>query len=315
MLTDRRLPFLNGIRAFEAAARLGSFVRAGEELHVTAAAVSRLVKLLEDRMGVALFERAANRLTLTEAGRAYREGLTPLLDGLARLTDSIADIAGRRALTVGVGPTFAVRWLIPRLADLRRRAPDVEVRITTGGAAAPFSDSWTCGIRLGDGEWPGLVATALFAADLTPVCAPALAARLRRPKHLRDATLLRVAHAPGDWPRWFAAAGVEGVKADGPVFDFYGQAQQAAADGVGVAMGIRPYIDDDLAAGRLVAPFDLSVPKEKGWFLVHREARSLEPGFRIFRDWILALAAAAPAGLEVDRKRTGKAARRPVRRR
>lgn len=293
MLPMHRPPFLNGIRAFEAAARLGSFVAAGAEQNVSPAAISRLVKLLEDRMGVPLFDRAANRLALTEAGRAYRDGLTPIMEGLARLTDSIADRAGRKAITVGVGPTFAVRWLIPRLAELRRRAPDVEVRITTGGAAAPFSDSWTCGIRLGDGDWPGLEATPLFAADLTPVCAPALAAKLRKPKHLRDATLLRVAHAPEDWRRWLLAAGAKGAKADGPIFDFYGQAQQAALDGVGVAMGIRPYVDDDLAAGRLVAPFGLSIPKQKGWYLVHRKARSLEPGFRAFRDWILSTRAAS----------------------
>lgn len=287
MLSLHRPPFLNGIRAFEAAARLGSFVAAGAEQNVSPAAISRLVKLLEDRMGVVLFDRAANRLALTDAGRAYRDGLTPIMESLARLTDSIADRAGRKAITVGVGPTFAVRWLIPRLAELRRRAPDVEVRITTGGAAAPFSDSWTCGIRLGDGDWPGLVATPLFAADLTPVCAPALAARIRKPKHLRDAVLLRVAHAPDDWTRWLAAVGAKGVKADGPIFDFYGQAQQAALDGVGVAMGIRPYVDDDLAAGRLVAPFDVAIPKGRGWFLVHRPVRALEPGFRAFRDWIL----------------------------
>lgn len=292
MLPLHRPPFLNGIRAFEAAARLGSFVAAGAEQNVSPAAISRLVKLLEDRMGVVLFDRAANRLALTDAGRAYRDGLTPIMESLARLTDSIADRAGRKAITVGVGPTFAVRWLIPRLAELRRRAPDVEVRITTGGAAAPFSDSWTCGIRLGDGDWPGLVATPLFAADLTPVCAPALAARIRKPKHLRDAVLLRVAHAPDDWTRWLAAEGAKGVKADGPIFDFYGQAQQAALDGVGVAMGIRPYVDDDLAAGRLVAPFDVAIPKGRGWFLVHRPARALEPGFRAFRDWILSTRAA-----------------------
>ncbi|HYF08683.1 MAG TPA: LysR substrate-binding domain-containing protein [Acetobacteraceae bacterium] len=287
-----RPPFLNGIRAFEAAARLGSFAAAGAEQHVSPAAISRLVKLLEGRIGVVLFERTANGLLLTEAGRAYRDGLTPLMERLAQLTDSIAERAGRKAIIVGVGPTFAVLWLVPRLAELRRRAPDLEVRITTGGATVPFSEGWTCGIRLGDGEWPGLAATPLFAADLTPVCTPALAARLRGPALLRDATLLRVAHAPEDWPRWLAAAGVTGVEPGGPVFDYYGQAQQAALDGLGVAMGIRPYVDDDLAARRLVAPFALSVPKGRGWFLVHREARSVEPGFRAFRDWLLSAATA-----------------------
>jgi LysR family glycine cleavage system transcriptional activator len=292
MLPAPRPPFLNGIRAFEAAARAGSFVQAAAELHVTPAAVSRLVKLLEERIGVALFTRRANRLELTEAGRRYRDGLVPLLDALARLTEQVREEAGGGALTVGVGPTFAIRWLIPRLADLQRRQPGLEVRITTGGIAAPFSDRWSCGILMGQGEWPDLVATRLFGADLLPVCAPALAAKLRRPSLLTRASLLRVAHAPGDWPRWLEAAGAPGVTAAGPVFEFYGQAQQAAADGLGVAMGVRPYIDDDLAAGRLVAPFPLPVARGTAWYLVHRPWRAADRGVRIFRDWLLAQAAA-----------------------
>jgi LysR family glycine cleavage system transcriptional activator len=256
------------------------------------------VRLLELRLGVALFERHANRLALTAAGRAYQAGLTPLLDEIAALTDRVTALgsdggagSGRRTMlvTVGAGPSFATRWLIPRLAELRRREPGLEVRITTGGAAAPFDGEWTCGIRLGEGDFPGLVATPLFAADLLPVCAPALAARLGAagPGALAGETLLRVAHASEDWPRWLAAAGAAGVRASGPVFDFYGQALQAAADGVGVAMGIRPYVDDDLATGRLAAPYALTLSKGKGWFLVHRAAREAEPGFAAFRRWIV----------------------------
>ncbi|MBU8537597.1 LysR substrate-binding domain-containing protein [Falsiroseomonas tokyonensis] len=292
MLPPAAQPFLNGIRAFEAAARTGSFVAAAAELHVTPAAVSRLVKLLEERMGLALFTRHADRLALTEAGQQYRDGLVPLLAALARLTEQVAEAAGGGALTVGVGPSFAIRWLIPRLADLQRRQPKLEVRIATGGATLPFSPRWTCGIRMGDGDWPGLVATRLFGADLLPVCSPALARRLRDPAGLAEATLLRVTHAPQDWPRWLGAAGLSGITAAGPVFDFYGQAQQAAGDGLGVAMGVRPYIDDDLAAGRLVAPFPLPVARGTAWYLVHAAGREAEPGFRAFRDWLLAQAAA-----------------------
>lgn len=283
----RRLPFLNGVRAFEAAARTGSFVKAADELHVTPAAVSRLVHLLEQRIGAALFERKANRLAVTAAGRAYQAGLTPLFDALANLTAQVAAMAGARVLTVGVGPTFAVRWLIPRLADFQRIAPELEVRFATGGAAAPFSDDWTCGITLGDGNWPGLVAERLFAADLTPVCAPSMARRLKQPDDLKSAALLRVSHARDDWPRWLKATGLAKVSAKGPEFEFYGQALQAALDGVGVAMGISPYIDDDLRAGRLVAPFARSVPKGKHWYLIYREARRAEPGFATFRKWIV----------------------------
>ena len=302
------LPYLNGIRAFEAAARGGGFAQAARELNVSQAAISRMVRLLEQRLDVILFERRANGLVLTAAGRAYQTGLTPLLAALSDLTERIRPEGRPKVLTVGVGPTFAIRWLIPRLAAFRDEAPDIEVRITTGGAAAPYAEDWTCGIRLGvpDGgahpwptnPWPanpwreGLTGEPLFPADLVPVCAPALAARLMgtsltRPEALTGAMLLRVAHAPGDWPSWLAAFGLPGLEARGPVFEFYGQALQAATDGLGLAPGLRPYVDDDLAAGRLVAPFPLTVPKGAGWHLIYREARLREPAFAAFRSWLM----------------------------
>ena len=289
----RRLLFLNGIKAFEAAARSGSFAGAGAELNVSAAAVSRLVHLLEQRLGVALFERKANRLALTAAGRAYQSGLTPIFDALASLTAQVTAPSGQRVLTIGVGPTFAMRWLIPRLADFRKAEPDIDVRIATGGAATPepIGEDWSCGIKLGHGDWPDLVAEPLFAADLIPVCAPRLALQFKRAGDLRGPSLLRVAHSPGDWPSWLKAAGIARVSARGPEFQFYGQALQAAVDGVGVAMGIRPYIDDDLAAGRLVAPFSLSVPKGMRWYLVYRGFRTEQRDFAAFRRWIIRAAA------------------------
>ena len=183
----------------------------GSELNVSAAAVSRMVHLLEQRLGVALFERKANRLAMTPAGRAYQSGLTPIFDALASLTAQVTAVSSVRVLTIGVGPTFAMRWLIPRLAEFRKEEPDIEVRITTGGMAAPFNDDWSCGVALGDGEWPDLVAEPLFAADLLPVCAPRLAAQLKRPTDLKGPALLRVAHSPDDWPRWLKGAGVSRV--------------------------------------------------------------------------------------------------------
>ncbi len=290
----RRLLFLNGIKAFEAAARTGSFAAAGTEMNVSAAAISRMVNLLEQRLGVTLFERKANRLVLTAAGHAYQNGLTPIFDALASLTAQVTAPASLRVLTIGVGPTFAMRWLIPRLSDFRAREPNIDVRITTGGPAVPFGDDWSCGIRLGNGEFPGLVAEPLFAADLTPVCAPRLAAGLKRPGDLKGPTLLRVAHAAEDWPLWLKAAGLNRVTARGTEFSHYGQALQAAVDGLGIAMGIRPYIDDDLAAGRLVAPFALSVPKGMRWYLVYRGFQTEQRAFAAFRRWIMQ-AAAGPA--------------------
>jgi LysR family glycine cleavage system transcriptional activator len=283
----RKLPFLNGIRAFEAAARAESFAKAATELHVTPAAISRMVQLLEQRLAVPLFERRANRLVLTPVGRAYQSGLTQIFDQLANLTAQVTAMAGSRVLTVGVGPTFATRWLIPRLADFQKRAPETEVRFATGGATLPYNDDWTCGIRLGDGNWPDFIAERLFAADLSPVCAPTIAKRIRTPDDLRDATLLRVAHAADDWPRWFKVAELSKIRARGPEFEYYGQALQAAADGVGVAMGISPYVDDDVSAGRLVAPFKLSVPKGQQWYLIYRAGRKDEAAFQAFRTWIM----------------------------
>jgi LysR family glycine cleavage system transcriptional activator len=195
-----------------------------------------------------------------------------------------------------------MRWLIPRLADFRRHEPDIEVRIAAGGMAASFGDDWSCGVTLGDGAWPGLVAEPLFAADLLPVCVPKWAAALKRPTDLKGASLLRVAHAAEDWPLWLKAAGLSRIAARGPEFPNYGHALQAALDGLGIAMGIRPYIDDDLAAGRLVAPFALSVPKGMGWFLVYRSIQAGQREFAAFRRWIVR-AAAEPA--------TGTARKKP----
>ena len=292
----RRLLFLNGIKAFEAAARSGSFAAAGAELNVSPAAISRMVHLLEERLGVPLFERKANKLVLTQAGHTYQGGLTPIFDALASLTAQVTAPANLRVLTIGVGPTFAMRWLIPRLADFRKQEPNIEVRITTGGVAAPFADDWSCGVTLGDGHWPGLVAEPLFAADLLPVCSPKLAAPLKRPGDLKASSLLRVAHAAEDWPHWLKAAGVTRISARGTEFQYYGQALQAAADGLGIAMGIRPYIDDDLAAGRLVAPFATSVPKGMRWYLVYRSYRTEQRDFAAFRRWIVRAATESAAG-------------------
>src|SRR5262249_14913494 len=277
------------------------------------AAVSRMVHLLEERLGVALFERKANRLVPTAAGRAYQSGLTPIFDALASLTAQVTAPPSLRVLTIGVGPTFAMRWLIPRLADFRKEEPAIDVRITTGGVAAPFGDDWSCGITLGDGNWPGLVAEPLFAADLMPVCAPKLAAQLKRPTDLKGPSLLRVAHSPDDWPSGLKAASASRITARGLEFQYYGQALQAASDGLGIAMGIRPYIDDDLAAGRLIAPFALSVPKGMRWYLLYRGFQADQRDFAAFRRWIVRAAAGPEAARHGGRNGSGSAPRKKTR--
>lgn len=283
----RQLPSLNGLRAFEAAARLGSFAAAGAELSVTQAAVSRMVRLLESRLGYALFERQANRLTLTPQGMALLPGLTAAFDGIAALAAQVASLTSGPVLTVGVGPSFAMRWLIPRLGDFQAKHPDIEVRIATGGSINPIRDDWTCGILLGDGRWPGYETESLFSADLFPVCAPRLAGKLRAPADLRHQALLLVAHALDEWPLWLRAAGLKWrPEKRSPRFDTYALALQAAVDGLGVALALRPYVVDDLAAGRLVAPFRRTVPAGKAWYLLWGPTRRDDPALAAFRAWL-----------------------------
>ncbi len=290
----RRLLFLNGIKAFEAAARSGSFAAAGLELNVSAAAISRMVHLLEDRLGVALFERKANRLVTTAAGRAYQSGLTPIFDALASLTAQVTAPSGVRVLTIGVGPTFAMRWLIPRLADFRKEEPDIDVRITTGGAAAPFGDDWSCGIQLGDGEWPGPDRRA--AVRRRPAAGLRAAARERAQAARRSEGTDPAARR--------AFAGRLAVLAEGR----RRRPRQRARAGVAIlrpgaaGRGRRPRRCDGHPALYRRRPrrrtTDCAVCAERAqgqrWYLVYRDFRTGQRDFAAFRRWIIR-AAAGPA--------------------
>ena len=283
----RKLPSLNGLRAFESAARLGSFTAAAAELNVTQAAVSRSVKLLEAQLECRLFSRHANALTLTDKGRILMPEMTAALDLIASAAQRVAKIPARSVLTVGVGPTFAMRWLIPRLGRFQRLHPAIEVHTTTGGAAAPLRQEWTCSVTLGRDTSVGVSSLPLFSPNYSPVCSPRLLRRLRTPKDLYRTTLLDVRHAPKDWSLWLARAKLDERKITKRlVFEYYAFALQAALDGVGVAIGLYPYIVDDLAAGRLVAPFKLSVLKQQGWYLTYRNDVRHLPAFVAFMDWV-----------------------------
>ncbi len=283
----RRLPPLNGLRAFECAARHASFTVAAAELNVTQAAVSRIVKDLEAHLGVSLFERHANRLVLTDAARLLLPELTASFDRIAAASARLRKGPPGRALTVGVGPTFAMRWLIPRLGRFQARHPGIEILTTTGGAESPLREDWTCCVRRGRDPTPGVVSLPLFSPAMLPVCGPRLAKRLASPADLARVTLLDVRHSPGDWSTWLARAGVgEASLRRRQVFEYYAFALQAAIDGLGVALALAPYVVDDLAAGRLVAPFRLVVPKPEGWFLTHRRGEEAGEAFGAFRDWL-----------------------------
>ncbi len=290
----RKLPSLNGLRAFEAAARLGSFTAAANELNVTQTAVSRLVRELEARLGKRLFERRANGLSLTEAGATYAPALSAAFDRILAATEALTS-QQRGVLTVACGPTFAMRWLIPRLPRFHALHPDIEVRLSTslpvaeGAADDLLPPGVSAAIRIPGQALGSYRAEPLFTADLFPVCAPGLAARLQQPQDLLGAPLLHVRHAPGEWAQWLAAAGVgQGVPDGGLQFDFHAFALQAAIDGLGVALAGEPFVMDDLAAGRLVAPFAVRVPKKGAWSLIYRPEQAGQAAFVKFQSWLKA---------------------------
>jgi DNA-binding transcriptional LysR family regulator len=287
-LMARQLHFLNGLRAFEAASRRGSFTAAAAELHVTQAAVSRQVQLLEARLGFALFRRRANRLELTDQGRAFQPGLTEAFDAIARLVEEAAATRPGLVLTVGVAPAFAMRWLIPRLTRFHRGHPEVEVRIATGGSMSPLRDDWTCMVRRGAGEWLGYIAEELFPTTLVPVCVPSIGAALHHPCDLQGTTLIVVSHLREQWVWWSEAMGlIAPIQPVGEiVFESSAMAMQAVLDGVGVAIAQLPYVSDALAAGQLITPFPITGWKYESWYLAYRPIRQKDPALLVFRDWL-----------------------------
>jgi LysR family glycine cleavage system transcriptional activator/LysR family transcriptional regulator of beta-lactamase len=247
-----------------------------------------MVRLLEDRLGYGLFQRKPNRLELTSQGRTLLGGLTDSFDAMARLVDQVAAMRAGPVLTVGVGPTLAINWLIPRLAEFYRKRPDIEVRMATGGATRPVRDDWTCTIRRDTKAWPGYIAEELFPSTLVPVCTPMLAGALRAPEDLRKSTLIFVSHMTNDWPCWFDAAGLHRrIRPSGELsFDSNAMAMRAALDGAGVAIAQPIYVTDALAAGRLVAPFPIVARKSEAWYLEYRPHRKEDPALLVFRKWL-----------------------------
>lgn len=258
----RKFPPLGTLRAFEATARLGSVTAAADELCVTHGAVSRHVRAVEDWAGVALFERLGKKLKLTEAGRLYRDALTPAFDAIAAASSRLKDTGrGKRALIINALPTLAMRWLLPRLGRFQARDAGIELRLLTSdeNVARMARGSFHIAIRREMSPAPkGFTAAAFMAESEVPVCSAKLARslKLKTPADLARATLLHADTRPGAWTRWLEAAGAAKVEKAAPRqrFDHFYLALQAASDGLGVALGPLPIIADDLASGRLVAP-------------------------------------------------------------
>lgn len=283
------LPPLNGLRAFEAAARLGSFTRAADELNVTQTAISHQIRKLEEQLGIRLFVRTPGAVHLTAAAEAY---LAAVADAFAQLRTATARLRGedgRRALHVSTTPSFATTWLVPRLAAFQDARPGIEVQVSTSMALVDFRrDGVDMAIRYGRGSWPGLRATWLLADDIFPVCAPALAARLHAPADLLGERLIAVSTYRDMWQQWLTAAGLPTSAAEhASVFDMPILAIQAAVGGMGVALVQGPLVEAELAAGRLVVPFGMQLSSEMGFYIVAPEATADREDIALLRSWLL----------------------------
>jgi LysR family glycine cleavage system transcriptional activator len=294
------LPPLTSLRAFEAAARLSSFTKAARELHVTPAAISHQIRGLEKFLGVTLFRRSSRRVTLTEQGQLAAEHLR---EGFDRLTRGVNALRGRERagrLTVGATPSFATRWLVPRLSRLTRRYPGIELRLVTGTAPVDFDrDEVDVAIRFGRGGFDRVSAHALFGEYVTPVANPALlrAYTVRRPADLARMPFvhddsMRRSGRPPTWAEWFRVARTRSVDTSrGLHFDDGHLALQAAAAGQGVALGRLVYAEADLASGALRMPFPEVLELDLHYYLLVPETRAGEPAIAAFREWLLPEAA------------------------
>jgi len=290
----RRLPPLNGLKAFEAAARSESFTRAAEELNVTQGAVSHQVKALEDTLGLKLFHRERQRLILTEAGRNYLAVVRDALDRIAIGTERLLQRQEGGVLTVSTSPDFAAKWLVNRLSRFAEKYPDMDLRVSATTHYVDFArDDVDIVIRHGDGNWPGLDVQRLYSERLFPVCSPKLVAgrnRIAKAADLLKFPLLRLEDAK-NWTRLLEAAGVKATVRPGPVLNRASMLIDAAIDGQGIALARTALAAWDLINGRLVRPVDVSLRMANTYWIACPKAASNVPKIATFRDWVLAEAA------------------------
>jgi LysR family glycine cleavage system transcriptional activator len=307
-----RLPPLNALRVFEAAARHLSFKEAAVELHITQAAVSHQVKSLEEYLGVQLFRRTARGVQLTDAARACLPKLREGFDALAGAVEMIRERGDEAQLVITAPPVFTARWLMPRLADFSKREPKIELRVfasskmVDAGALDSTSlvgdldlrtESSAVQIHLGAGQYPGHRADRLFGVSMAAVANPGLVKEsgLKVPADLASHTLLHddameIVAGGNAWRKWLEAAGVaDRVDADrGPRFSSNILSLEAASQKLGIALALRPLVDADIASERLCAPFEVEVKPQSAYYLVCPEVIADRPAVAAFRKWLLA---------------------------
>jgi LysR family transcriptional regulator, glycine cleavage system transcriptional activator len=298
----RRLPPLNALKAFEAAARHESFTRAAEELCVTQGAVSHQVKALETELGLKLFTRERQRLLITEQGREYLAVLRDAFDRIALGTERLRERQTSGVLTVSTSPDFAAKWLVNRLGHFLEAHPEIDLRVSATMHHVDFArEDVDVAVRHGEGDWPGLDSVRLAPEELFPVCSPKLMSGPRAVRVPADVLKHPLLHMEDrqNWARWLDAAGVSDTGAvHGPVLNRASMLIDAAVDGQGIALARTTLAAWDLINGRLVRPFPIAMRLTKSYWIVCPKATAAVPKIRAFRDWLLAEAADDQARLE-----------------
>jgi len=289
-----RLPPLNTLKAFEAAARHESFTRAAEELCVTQGAVSHQVKALEQELGIKLFNRERQRLVITEAGREYLTVIRDALDRIAVGTERLMQRQSSGALTISTSPDFAAKWLVYRLGRFAESHPEIDLRVSASAPRVDFArEDVDLAVRHGDGKWPGLDAVRLCSERLFPVCSPKLVTGRNRIRTAADLLKFPLLHLNDwtTWARWFEAAGISDPVAHGPSVNQASMLIDLAVDGQGVALARTVLAAWDLINGRLVQPIQVSLRMSNTYWIVCPKVNSSVPKIATFRNWLLTEAA------------------------
>lgn len=288
--THLKPALLLSLQAFDAAVRRGSFKQAADALHITPSAISHRIRNLERTMGGALFRRAHRAVQVTESGRALAIATGRAFGELVRATTPLAGEASGRRLRLSVSPHFASAWLIPHVADFMARHPDIELMIENSNKLLDLeNEPFDAAIRVGDGNWPGLIVHHLMDLHATPVATPALVERLniRQPADVANAPMIHVVGFPLAWPLWLRQSGVGSLRAGRVVWvDSFEDALQLAERSAGVALGLAPLFAAHEQAGRLCRPI-ASSRQTGGYWLVHRSQARSNPALRAFSRWLL----------------------------
>lgn len=292
---------MQALRAFEAAAREKSLTRAAEALHLTHGAISHQIKALEQDLGVALVERAGRGIRLTDAGEQFAVRVRAAFAELSAGVQDLVQRANPRRLRISVTPSFAARWLLPRIGRFASAHPEFDLDVSANGALVDLHrEPIDLAVRYGFGHWPGVESELLFHDAFFAVCSPRIPGGVpKRPRDLSRYTLLRAEDEY--WEPWFRAVGLDWSEPErGPMFNDSSHLMQAAADGQGIALGRRSLIANDLRNGVLVKPFTAEIPGLRSFFLVYLPRTKDTPKVAALRNWML-----AEAATEVEPGRTG----------